>query len=189
MSMLESIFNDQFVHALGWTLIHSLWQGALIGIIVAMAVIFMHRYSARLRYFIYSISLVVVAGLAIVTFISAYTSYSASDAQKEVFLPLHAAAVNTNITEASETQLSSGLMNGLLKKTVSYCQENIPLFVMIWLLGMLAFMLRFMGGYSLVRRYKSHRVKVVQGKWEQRFGDLARRIKLKKKVRLMEIIS
>jgi hypothetical protein len=58
----------------------------------------------------------VVAGLAIVTFISAYTSYNASVAQKEVYLPLHAAAVNTNITEASETQLASGSMYGLLKK-------------------------------------------------------------------------
>ena len=32
MNPLQGIFSEQFLHALGWMLIHSLWQGALIGI-------------------------------------------------------------------------------------------------------------------------------------------------------------
>src|SRR5210317_1353251 len=75
MNILQNILSEQFIYALGWTLVHSLWQGAIVGLLIAGAMILLHKYTARLRYFIYNVSLFVLAALAILTFFSAYMSY------------------------------------------------------------------------------------------------------------------
>lgn len=188
MNIIENVFSEQFIYALGWTLIHSLWQGAFIGLLIAVAMVLLHKYSAKLRYFIYSISLLVVAGLAVVTFISSYATFQSSDVKSN--LPASTSGVFFN---SGETTMSisgpakeSGRMKTFLISTATYCRTHIPLFVTIWLLGMLAFMLRFLGGYALVRRYKHHRTKPVRGEWEQRFARLAQRSGITQKVRLLE---
>lgn len=187
MNFLQHVFSEQFIHSLGWTLVHSLWQGALIGLIIAVAMVMLHRYTARLRYFINSLGLFVVAALAVVTFFASYNSYETDQGVAGIN------ARNTMILEAKsvaapmamETEKRSTL-DATMEGLAAYCREHFPLFVSVWLLGMLAMMLRFMGGYALVRRYKHHRVKPVMGEWEEKFRHLARRIQVNRNVRLLE---
>jgi len=188
MSLLQNIFSEQFIYALGWTLIHSLWQGALMGILIALAMVFLQKYTARLRYFIYSISLFVFAGLAIVTFISAYTSFHStaiygSDYAKEGSIIFSDRAQQGSDSAAIAEETSSF---PFIERVASYCKTHIPLFVVIWLLGMLTMLLRFLGGYALVRRYKHQRVKAVMGEWDRRFKELDGMVRVSKNVRLLE---
>ena len=188
MNVLQQVFSEQFIYALGWTLVHSLWQGALIGLLVAGAMILLTRYTAKLRYFINNISLFVLAALAVVTFISAYYTYPADVSNAGQKKPVPGLIIGSHNYQSStvineETSVSS---IPLLKSIANYCKTHIPLFVMIWMLGMLASLLRFMGGYALVRRYRTHRVKPVMGEWGIRFNHLAEKVKVKHKVRLLE---
>jgi len=187
MSILQQIFSEQFIHALGWTLVHSLWQGALIGMIVALAMVFLQKFTARLRYFIYSISLFVLVGVAVVTFVSSYSSYDGGDSKvtENVLTRSTVSNIATSTQDISATENAFSAQT-ILESTAAYCREHFPLFVTIWLLGMLAMMLRFLGGYALVRRYRTHRVKPVMGEWERKFNELAQRIRVKKNVRLFE---
>lgn len=188
MNILQEIFSEQFIYALGWTLIHSLWQGALIGLIIAILIIFMYKYTARLRYFIYSISLFLFAGIAVLTFISAFNSFEPENTKSAKTLP---AGINiytemneqdTGVNESS----SSGSLYHLMERTVDYVKVNIPFFVAVWMLGMLMMFLRFLGGYALVRRYRCQLVKPVMGDWERKFRELAGQIGISKNVRLLE---
>ncbi len=187
MSFLQDIFSEQFIYSLGWTLVHSLWQGALIGLVIAVAMVLLHRYTARLRYFINSLGLFVVAGLAVVTFVASYSTYQPDQitiGQQAVYGINQEVSLASN-TLAFETEKAFSL-GTMLEGFAAYCHEHFPLFVAIWLLGMFAMMLRFLGGYALVRRYRHHRVKAVMGEWEQKFHDLARRIQVSPNVRLLE---
>jgi len=187
MSILQQIFSEQFIHALGWTLVHSLWQGALIGLIVALAMVFLQKFTARLRYFIYGISLFVLAGIAVVTFVSSYSSYDSGDAMvlESILAPSSVQNHNTTTNNISKAD-NAFSFQVILENTAAYCREHFPLFVTLWLLGMLAMMLRFLGGYALVRRYRTHRIKPVMGEWDRKFNELAQRIRVKKNVRLFE---
>src|SRR5210317_1680196 len=99
MNYLSDIFSEQFIHSLGWTLVHSLWQGALIGFAIAIAMVFLQRYTAKLRYFINSLGLFVFAALALVTFASSYYSYSSNQpGQSAMLAPLASAVAGHNIT-------------------------------------------------------------------------------------------
>jgi len=186
MSFLQDIFSDQFIYSLGWTLVHSLWQGAMIGLGIALTMIFLHKYSARLRYFIHSIGLFALAALAVITFVASYASYEPEGMQTAQIENMgfengaYASTVNLNKENAdlSFTQL--------FDRIADYCLEYFPLLTGIWILGMLTMMLRFLGSYALVRRYRHHRVKPVPGEWERRFQRLARNIKVGRRVRLLE---
>lgn len=186
MSILKDIFSEQLIHALGWTLLHSLWQGALIALIIALLMIFLHRFSARFRYFLYSSSMLLFAGLAALTFILSYTSYSTGiTAERSLNAPVYATIVygQDEIGAGADAGLFAG---GFFDRLTGYCHDHIPLFVGVWLLGMLLMMLRFLGGYALVRRYRSQRVKPVPGDWNKRFRELAARVRVSRNVRLME---
>ena len=52
MNMLESMGSSPVTQALGWTLVHSVWQGALIGAAVAVLLVLLRRSSANLRYLV-----------------------------------------------------------------------------------------------------------------------------------------
>ena len=54
------------------------------------------------------------------------------------------------------------------------------------MMGMFAMMLRFLGSYALVRRYRHHRVKPVMGEWDHTFQRLARKIGVSRRIRLLE---
>ena len=187
MNPLQGIFSEQFLHALGWMLIHSLWQGALIGILIAIAMIFLQRNTARLRYFIHTTSLAVFAAMALITFIASYYTYQP---QQETVAAL---SQITNMQYAAVAQVPSAaemtevtLLETYLERLASYCRGNMPFIVAFWLLGMLPAMLRFLGGYALVRRYRTHRVKPVEGVWRNRFLSLACKVRVSRNVKLLE---
>ncbi|MEN8225883.1 MAG: M56 family metallopeptidase [Bacteroidota bacterium] len=187
MNFLNEIFTDQFIHSLGWTLVHSLWQGALIGFAVALAVVFLHKYTARLRYFINSLGLFAFAAAAMITFIASYLSYTDGNEGAAVIYASDSYMQASQYASLQEDETPAGFsMAAILDTTASYCREHIPLFVTIWLMGMMAMMLRFIGGYALVRRYKTHRVKPVIGDWDRRFRTLAQNIKVNRNVKLLE---
>src|SRR6476659_3513917 len=50
MNGLEMLLGKPIFQALGWTLIHFIWQGALIAIIYAVVSVLLRRFSANVRY-------------------------------------------------------------------------------------------------------------------------------------------
>jgi hypothetical protein len=48
--MIQHFFSPEMIYALGWTLIHTLWQGALFACLLAITLVALGRYSAQARY-------------------------------------------------------------------------------------------------------------------------------------------
>ena len=57
------------VEALGWTLVGSLWQGALIGVLFALVWMFARRWTAAARYGVCAGTLLLLALMPAVTFL------------------------------------------------------------------------------------------------------------------------
>jgi len=83
------------IYALGWTLLHFLWQGALIAILAAFALTALRNATARTRYLVSSVALLLMLLLAVATFVNLslhdapapIASLSAPAAQPDAFLP------------------------------------------------------------------------------------------------------
>jgi bla regulator protein BlaR1 len=72
MNYVKSLLSQELVQALGWTLLHSLWQGALVALSLSVLLVFLNRQSAQVRYFISVTALFTTLALAVFTFFSIY---------------------------------------------------------------------------------------------------------------------
>src|SRR5262245_62753835 len=58
------------VEALGWTLVHFLWQGALVALMLALARVGLKRRTANLRYLASCAAMLLMLALPVITFVT-----------------------------------------------------------------------------------------------------------------------
>ena len=72
MELFNHLFSDQLVNAIGWTIIHSIWQASFVALIMS---IFLNKYQKEksvVRYRIAITSLYIILFLSIATFFVHY---------------------------------------------------------------------------------------------------------------------
>ena len=141
MNWLENALSPALVRALGWTLVHSLWQGAVVGLALVGLLLVLRRHSAQVRYNVACVALATMLGLAMVTFIRHYAialvsadTTLAAGASGGATAAAPAAApdfLGASATTAG-VAAASGVQSGL-----QYFDHNLPLIVAAWLLGLL----------------------------------------------------
>ena len=67
MAILESVFAQQIIQKIGWTLIHFLWQAAAIAILLAILLKLLRKSSAGARYIIACLALALIVVSAVIT--------------------------------------------------------------------------------------------------------------------------
>src|SRR5688500_12683257 len=72
MSGTEQLLQEPVAQAIGWALLHFVWQGALVAILAAIALALLHRSDADVRYVVGAIALAVMATLPVVTAVQSY---------------------------------------------------------------------------------------------------------------------
>lgn len=68
MNMLFQLVNAEFTYALGWTILHSLWQCALVSAVLFVSLRFTKKLSSNIRYLIACAALILCFVLSLVTF-------------------------------------------------------------------------------------------------------------------------
>jgi hypothetical protein len=61
------ILNHPLVNLIGWTLLHFLWQGAIVGVIVAALLAGLRRRNASVRYVVGIVGLAAMAACPLIT--------------------------------------------------------------------------------------------------------------------------
>lgn len=176
MEALNHLLSEELIYALGWTVIHSLWQGALIAFLIGILMVSLQNKPARLRYVVANSSLAAVLLLAVATFFTTY-HYALERSEQEVLI----AAFSGN--SAAD---SLPVWDNLVAQFRSYFNENLPLIVSIWMLGLTFFLLRLLGGLTYVQYLKNRYTQPLPEYWQVKLRDLATRIPVKKTVKLME---
>src|SRR4051794_1183555 len=67
MSAIEPLLQEPVAQAIGWALIHFIWQGALIAALAAIALFALRRSAADVRYVVAAIALTLMATMPVVT--------------------------------------------------------------------------------------------------------------------------
>jgi bla regulator protein blaR1 len=69
MNLLRTlVVESPAVHRLGWTLLHSIWEGLVIAILLAVALAVMRRRSAQARYLVSCGAMIALAVTPVATF-------------------------------------------------------------------------------------------------------------------------
>ncbi len=147
-------FSHNIDFALGWMVIHSIWQATLIAVVSGIILISMRKKSAQVHYIIANIALFSVLGVALFTFFYYYNlanqpgqfSFESSNA-----LSVNSLSVNSQIQNAGN-ELTNQRVNELTMSSFkTYFNRNLPLIVSLWLLGVTIFLLRLFGGISYIQ--------------------------------------
>ncbi len=175
---IAQLFSEEVIQALGWTVVHSLWQAALLAAGAGVGMLLMHRRPARERYLLAVSALVGILVWAMVTFSSYYQpvpetigmSVIAPDAP---FLLPAEAAINLDNP-------------GLMAQFSDYFSRNAPLIVTCWMLGMTFFLLKMLGALLYANQLKRRHVKAVSEKWQQVLRRFTTQIGIRRTVQLLE---
>jgi len=176
MMTLPFPLPEAVVHALGWTLLHSLWQGGAIALV--SLVLLPRLHTARLRYQAAFAGLLTLLCAAMFTFYWLYepaesisvTNLSAADAALVAQIPAEALLAQPDFWEQAN----------------SWIDARHPLIVGLWLLGFGFFLLRLVGGLWWVKQLRMAASPLSNPAWHERVNELARRLGQSKPVALLE---
>ncbi|MCI4668298.1 MAG: T9SS type A sorting domain-containing protein [Bacteroidia bacterium] len=137
-----SWISEPMIHALGWALFHSLWQGILVVIALKLMLAIIKQSNLR-----YALTLLALGSIMLAfagTFILEYQKNSAAEADFAMTgIP---AGLSIAMEESrSQIRLIDWIM-AVSSASTEVIQHQIPLVVSIWILGILLLAIRLTGG-------------------------------------------
>lgn len=201
---LGDLLATPVMQTLGLTLVHFLWQGTLVALVIAVLLYVLKDSSPSTRY------LVSCAGLAIMTLLPVFTFaylaptiqpvYQFTDAPRAA---LQAANIqpgsSTPVTQPT-TPITNSTNAGAEVQTVSQTTPQftldagsfriyLPWLVAAWLVGVLVLSVRLVGGLWLARQLRIKATKPVSEMLESTLRELASKLNISKSVKLRESLA
>ena len=118
MNILQSIFSDNVIFALGWTVIHSIWQGIALAALMALILAILKKQRAKIRYWISMSALFLTLISAIVTFL-----FSLEKPSDKTVFEIKNSPILRGLFLISKTVLSLGFSR--LKKNVTTAEMSV----------------------------------------------------------------
>ncbi|WP_282778955.1 M56 family metallopeptidase [Phaeodactylibacter xiamenensis] len=183
MSTTLDFLADPLVYALGWTVVHSLWQGMLIALGLAGGMILAQRRTARFRYGLAVGALLLLAAASAATF---YLYFEVPDGAGNG-LAAAPAPMAEGVAPSMNTEAAP--LQGLAfwrAQARAYFEQHLPLIVAAWLLGVAFFLLRMLAGLGYVQHLRHRSVRPMGEPWQGKLHALSRRLRLRRRVQLLE---
>jgi ankyrin repeat protein/beta-lactamase regulating signal transducer with metallopeptidase domain len=207
--MIQQFLSPELVHAIGWTLVHSLWQAAVFALALGLLLIALRKYSARARYNL-SIGMLAAFFLTVVmSFGSLYQSNtsayaaplaSAISPTTPITSPLSQGerlGERAQVTPTSPTTSGSksrienresrieNEVSSFAVRVTNYYNTHLPLIVTLWLMGVLILQLRFLGQLAYLQRLKNYGAERFPAKMAPMLQELEAAIGISKPVRYL----
>jgi GWxTD domain-containing protein len=168
MTLLNNFVNNSWAAAVGWTLLHSLWEAAVVAALLALA--FFATQSPRIRY---------IAGcMALSAILTAFviTLFRMSPQQGQLL--------------GNVNSLPFPAWNGALRSAPRSWDLSLaaaaPWLTPLWAFGVLIFYVRYAIGFLTIARLRSNGVCCPPAAWEQRLLSLSKQMRVSRAVRILE---
>jgi len=183
MTALNAI-DVPFVHHLGWTLVHSVWQVTLVSCALACLLAVMRGRSANMRYVTAYAALVLAAALPVCTMLA--LSIDAGGADTAPGTAVGTATPATMPADVSTAGTAAEPTGFSLDRFNAWIEPLLPGLSLLWFAGMMATALWNLGGWLQARRLMTRGVTPAPGQWITRMTDMCGRLGIHRPVRLLE---
>ena len=175
MNKLSQLLSNEISYAIGWTIIHSLWQCTLIALLIAISYAFTKKASAAIRYWINSLGLLSCFIASSITF---YINYYDS-----VSIEI--------VSTAYITEISSSTQQAYVQTISDIINQHINQIVMVWLIGFALYMSKYLAEFFYCQKIKNNHYKNPSQQWQQLFNELKNNVGLTQNIqlRLSEIVD
>ncbi|MGB8354571.1 MAG: M56 family metallopeptidase [Chthoniobacteraceae bacterium] len=194
MNTLHSLFQQPAFHRAGWVLVHFLWQGLGIALLLAVALRLSARASSHFRY-------LVICGGLLLCGIAPVITWTLLDHQAAPFrLSPESAQVSGGtaiIPNESRIATVPAMQNPGPSATAKAAtpwrlnrlqklDDLLPYTVAIWFAGVLILTLRLILGGMQLQRLRRSGVTIPDPAWQEKFRDLVQRMRISPPVRLLQ---
>jgi len=180
MPAIDALFGQPLAEALGWALLHSVWQIALVAAVAAAVLAFARRGAADVRYVVSSIALALMLTWPAVT---CWTTWAALTAEPVAEV---AHATGSAVPAPSPDTPVSGEASAAGPGPSSHAAEAtsaasdlghwLPLVLTVWFGGVTLFSLRLLMGWVLVERLRLGARRPVGAAVERMVARVSRRL-------------
>ena len=176
MNQLAAWIHAPFATALGWALVHFLWEGVALALVLAALLFLFRPASSRRRYAIACATMFampVVFGITLLLILAA-------EKASPVTPPAPATAL------ASARAALPAWDASFIVRVWQRPWDRLPWVVPCWILGVLVLYLRAGAGWLLAQRLRSRGVCSVPAIWRERLNELCSQMRVTRPVVLLE---
>jgi beta-lactamase regulating signal transducer with metallopeptidase domain len=189
--------NGLVLESLGWALLHLLWQGTLVAVVLALALRMLGRKAANARYGLACGALVMMLVLPVVTGWRHYTAAQARPAEAPVTADMAVRALDAprfaaptipaphQSVAAAPVASPAPALEALPGRVLAFIGQHLPWLVLAWGLGVALSSLRLLAGWMRLRRQVREAIPAPM-EWQERLDALVQRLGLKRAVRLLQ---
>nr|WP_299422358.1 M56 family metallopeptidase [uncultured Emticicia sp.] len=177
MKKLIDIINYNTSSALGWTLIHSIWQGFAILLVFGILYYVFKLSVTRYRLGIGALTLQFVAAIA--TFLMIYQPDSISTT-------LQSNQVFGNFLLNNPNLIFTPKRLTFFQQIEFFLQNNLDVFVMIWLVGTTLLLLRLVVGFTHIQSLKVQKVHPISTDIQVLMNSLLEKTQMPASIKLLE---
>ncbi|WP_316837976.1 M56 family metallopeptidase [Pedobacter nutrimenti] len=171
--IISSYMPENMAEAITHTLLHNLWQGMVLVILVAMILHLTKRTTAIWRYRLLTSTLLLFTLVVALTFILELYTVPVRD-------------FNLPGLHASDSKNFPALLWQNLNFSLKYVHEHAGLITMFWMLAVIVQICRLSLGFYVLQRMKMVRIAPVSKFWQQRMQELCASLGLRHTVNLLE---
>jgi TonB family protein len=177
ISLFQGPLGQALTHALGWTLLHFLWQGALVAVVLWCALALMERRSADARYAAASLALLAMVALPLLTFAHLANEEYRTTLAQAAFVDAGSILIHAG-ADAGPTSWSARITFAL--------DRNMPWLMLVWCAGVLVFSCRLAVGMAVAHGWKLQGIQSAPARLQSVFDNLRTRLGVRRAARLVE---
>jgi len=196
MNAIELLLRQPVAQAIGWALLQFVWQGALVGMLTAAALLALRRSAADVRYVVATIGLSLMLTMPSVTALQAWRAMTDAPSAQVVApssipppgrmqftLPAELVPIESRADRPGHASTSAG---NAAPAVALRSEIWLRLAFVVWLSGVAILTLRLMTGWIWVQRLKSHSHLPAPEGWQHIACRLSRRLHITRPIRLLQ---
>ena len=188
MNAIE-LFTGPFAQALGWALLHLLWQASIVAAILAAALALLPRQSASARYAASCGALALVFALFVTTAIRTFDPHAAPIAVTAAVPAGEMMAVPLTKLPAVIVATAAESWRDRAVSALATARQSLPSIVALWLMGVVFLSSRLMVSWIRARALVREADAEADAEWQRVASRLSQALGLRQAVRLLRSAS
>jgi beta-lactamase regulating signal transducer with metallopeptidase domain/beta-lactamase class D len=185
--------TSTLVHQIGWSLIHSLWQDALIGLLLAAIFKLLFRAKPQSRYFIACVAL---AAMIILPVFTTYVLHNRRTEPLDIVVDDSAPVMSVDANFQNIRVIGSKRINGTQQinwtnrtftetwNTSERVEKFLPWLILLWLVGVFIYAIKLGGGLFCTANLRKLTANVSNPKLDNLVNELTSRLSIKRKIKI-----
>ena len=162
MNTTFQFISEETLHAISWTVLHSLWQGLLIALIFSLVYFNLKNKSARFKYHLSFASLLAITFSAVATFIYLSNNTDAASVTNVTVPTAVVSSADHYQLAAQETQAD------WFESSIAFLDSHSSWVVGLWFVGLMFFLVRMLHGLYFVNQIRFSAESVKDKTWQQK---------------------